>query len=410
MKKTITTLHAQLQQLEALHKDGALGRPAYDSARAQLERQILDLVLADPAGAAAATNAAPADDGPRPSTRLVATLAAAVLVVAGAGYAWTGSPGLALGTATNAAASAEPASPHDSNDMQFAAAVEKLAAKLETQPDNAEGWAMLARSYSRLGRFGEAVPAYAKAVALNGNDANLLADYADALAVNSDRKIEGEPLKLVERALKLEPDNPKALALAGTAAFDRKDYAGAVRYWEKLAEVAPPDNQFMAQLQSSIAEARDLGGLGPAATAATAKPAPAAAPKAAPAAPAAPPVAAAGGGGAVRGTVRLAPAIANLAAPTDIVFIYARAADGPRMPLAILRKQVKDLPVEFALDDSQAMSPASRLSLFPKVVISARVSKSGQAQPSAGDLSGQSAAVANDASGVGVEINEVVKN
>jgi cytochrome c-type biogenesis protein CcmH len=404
MKKTIATLRAQLQQLEALHKDGALGRPAYDSARAQLERQILDLVLADPAGAAAAGTAALADDTPRPSTRLVATLAAAVLVVAGAGYAWTGSPGLALGTASTAAANAEPASPHDSNDMQFAAAVEKLAAKLETQPDNAEGWAMLARSYSRLGRFGEAVPAYAKAVALNGNDANLLADYADALAVNNDRKIEGEPLKLVERALKLEPENPKALALAGTAAFDRKDYAGAVRYWEKLAEVAPPDNQFMAQLQSSIAEARDLGGLGPAAAT---KPAQAAAPKAAPATPVA---AAAGGNAAVRGTVRLAPAIAKLAAPTDTVFIYARAAEGPRMPLAILRKQVKDLPVEFALDDSQAMSPASRLSLFPKVVISARVSKSGQAQPSAGDLSGQSAAVANDASGVGVEINEVVKN
>ena len=403
MKKTITTLRAQLQQLEALHKDGALGRPAYDSARAQLERQILDLVLADPAGAAAASGAVPADDGPRPSTRLVAGLAAAVLVVAGAGYSWTGSPGLALGTAPAAAAGAEPTSPHDSDDMQFAAAVEKLAAKLETQPDNGEGWAMLARSYSRLGRFGEAVPAYAKAVALNGNDANLLADYADALAVNSDRKIEGEPLKLVERALKLEPENPKALALAGTAAFDRKDYAGAVRYWEKLAEVAPPDNQFMAQLQSSIAEARDLGGLGPAAS----KAATAAAPRAAAAAP---PVAAAGGGAVVRGTVRLAPAVAKLAAPTDTVFIYARAAEGPRMPLAILRKQVKDLPIEFALDDSQAMSPASRLSLFPKVVVSARVSKSGQAQPSAGDLSGESAAVANDASGVGVEINEVVKN
>lgn len=406
MKKTITTLRAQLQQLEALHKEGALGRPAYDSARAQLERQILDLVLADPTGAASAAatgSAAPPDDAPRPSMRLVATLAAAVLVVGGAGYTWTGSPGLALGMAPAAVAGAEPPSPHDSADMQFAAAVDKLAAKLEAQPDNAEGWAMLARSYSRLGRFADAVPAFAKAVALNGNDANLLADYADALAVKNDRSIEGEPLKLVERALKLEPDNAKALALAGTAAFDRKDYAGAVRYWEKLALVAPPDNQFMAQLQGSIAEARELGGLGPAAAA----PAQALAPKAAPAAAT---VAAAGGNGAVRGTVRLAPAIAKLAAPTDTVFIFARAAEGPRMPLAILRKQVKDLPVEFALDDSQAMSPASRLSLFPKIVVSARVSKSGQAQPSPGDLTGQSAAVANDASGVGVEINEVVKN
>ena len=402
MNNTIATLRGQLQQLEGLHKAGALGQPAYDSARAQLERQLLDHVLAEPGALAAAGDATPPDNAPRPSTRLLATLAAAVLVVAGAGYAWTGSPGLAWGTVPSASSSADPASPHDSEDMQFAAAVDKLAAKLAAQPDNADGWAMLARSYSRLGRFADAVPAYAKAVEQSGNDANLLADYADALAVNNSRQIQGEPLKLVERALKLEPDNAKALALAGTAAFDRKDYAGAVRYWERLAQVAPPENQFMAQLQSSIAEARELGGLGPA----TANPAQAAAPRAAAAAP----PAAAGGNAAVRGTVRLAPAIAKLAAPTDTVFIFARAAEGPRMPLAILRKQVKDLPVEFSLDDSLAMSPAARLSLFPKIVISARVSKSGQAQPSPGDLSGQSAAVANNASGVGVEINEVIKN
>jgi cytochrome c-type biogenesis protein CcmH len=405
MKQTIATLRTQLQQLQALHKDGTLGQPAYDSARAQLERKLLDLVLADPAAASSTTHAAaPADDAPRPSMRLVASLAAAVLVVAGVGYGWNGSPGLALGVAPSATAGAEPASPHDSDDMQFAAAVDKLAAKLETQPDNADGWAILARSYSRLNRFAEAVPAYAKAIALSPNDANLLADYADALAVSNDRRIEGEPLKLVERALKIDPDNAKALALAGTAAFDRKDYAGAVRYWERLAAIAPPDNQFMAQLQGSIAEARELGGLGPATPG---QPAQAAAAPRAEAAPA--PVATSGNAG-VRGTVRLAPAMAKLAAPTDTVFIFARAAEGPRMPLAILRKQVKDLPADFSLDDSLAMSPAAKLSLFPKIVVSARVSKSGQAQPSAGDLSGQSAAVANNASGVGVEINEVVKN
>ncbi len=406
MNQTITTLRAQLQQLASLHQSGVLGQPAYDSARAKVERQLLDLVLADPAAASAPDKATTADRTPRAPVRLLASLAAAVLVVASAGYAWTGSPRLAWGPAPLAAAGAEPASPHDSEDMQFAAAVDKLAAKLEAQPDNAEGWAMLARSYSRLGRFAEAVPAYAKAVAQSGNDANLLADYADALAVNNDRKIAGEPLKLVERALKLEPDNAKALALAGTAAFDRKDYAGAVRHWERLAQVAPPDNQFMAQLQGSIAEARELGGLGPgkAVAALAAAPAPAAS------MPTAAATATTGAKPTVRGTVRLAPAMAKLVAPTDTVFIFARAAEGPRMPLAILRKQVKDLPAEYSLDDSLAMSPAARLSLFPKIVVSARVSKSGQAQPSPGDLSGQSAAVANNASGVGVEINEVVKN
>ena len=118
----------------------------------------------------------------------------------------------------------------------------------------------------------------------------------------------------------------------------------------------------------------------------------------------------AAGGATIRGTVRLAPALAMMAAPTDAVFIFARPAEGSRMPLAIVRKQVKDLPVDFVLDDSMAMSPGAKLSLFPQVVVSARVSKSGQAVPSAGDLSGQSAPIAPTASGLLIEINEVVKN
>ena len=113
-------------------------------------------------------------------------------------------------------------------------------------------------------------------------------------------------------------------------------------------------------------------------------------------------------GATIRGTVRLAPALADRAAPTDTVFIYARPAEGSRMPLAILRKQVKDLPVEFTLDDSMAMSPAAKLSLFPKVVVSARVSKSGQAVPSAGDLVGETPAMANHGEGVALVIDQVV--
>jgi cytochrome c-type biogenesis protein CcmH len=108
--------------------------------------------------------------------------------------------------------------------------------------------------------------------------------------------------------------------------------------------------------------------------------------------------------------VRLSPALAKQAAPDDAVFIYARAAEGSRMPLAILRHQVKDLPLNFKLDDNLAMSPAAKMSLFPKLIISARVSKSGQAMTAPGDLTGQSAPVPNNASGLVVEINEVVKN
>ena len=304
-----------------------------------------------------------------------------------------------------------PASGADA-DAQFIAAVEQLAERLKGQPDDVEGWAMLARSYGMLGRLDDALPAYQKAVALNGQDARLLADYADTLALKNDRNLEGEPLALVERALKIEPTNLKALSLAGAAAFNRKDYAGAVRYWERVVQHAPAESPYLPQVQASIAEARERGGLGPASgAAAQAKPPPAAVATAKPAAaPLATPAPDAAGGATIRGTVRLAPALAMMAAPTDAVFIFARPAEGSRMPLAIVRKQVKDLPVDFVLDDSMAMSPGAKLSLFPQVVVSARVSKSGQAVPSAGDLSGQSAPIAPTASGLLIEINEVVKN
>ena len=411
MTDPITTLRGKLQQLEAQHQSGTLGKKAYDRSRAALERELLDHVLAAPpataAPAAPATPAAaamtPATRAPRPPVRLIAALAATVVAVAGAGYWWKGAPSLLAGVPA-AAAGAEPASPHDSGGPQFAAAVEQLAEKLKAQPDNAEGWAMLARSYLQLGRLPDALPAFAKAVALQGEDARLLADYADALAVQNNRSLEGEPTALIDRALKIEPNNPKALALAGTAAFNRKDFAGAVRHWEKLAQTAPADSPFLGQLQSSIAEARELGGLGPARTQAAAAPVP-------------PPKAAAAEGGAaavvngtVSGTVTLAPALKAKVSPDDAIFVFARAATGSRMPLAFMRAQVKDLPLAFTLDDSMAMSPAAGLSTAAgEVVVDARISKSGQAMPQAGDLEGLSPPTSPGSAGINVVIAGEVK-
>jgi cytochrome c-type biogenesis protein CcmH len=402
MNDDISTLRTQLQELKALHDEGSLDAKAYDKAKAPLERKLLDSVLAAPVAAPATA---------RPNRNFIALMSVAVVAIAGAGYLWKGSPGAPSastpGATRSAAATADGVAPphsEDDNEQQFAAAVAQLAEKLKAQPDNAEGWAMLARSYSRLGRHAEAVPAYEKAVALNGNDARLLADYADTLAVQNNRSLAGAPMKLVERALKIDPDSPKALALAGTDAFERKDFATAVRHWEKLAQGMPADSAFMPELQSSIAQARELGGMPKAATApavaATAGPAPGPAPTQAAAAP---------GVSTLQGSVRLSPAMAKLASPTDTVFIFARAAEGPRMPLAILRMQVKDLPLKFTLDDSSAMSPAMRLSQHPRVVVGARVSKSGQATPAPGDLVGQSGPVDNTAGAVDIEINEQVK-
>jgi len=415
MNKDIKALRAQLQTLKKQHGEGKIGRKAYESGKSQLEREILEAVLAAPEAEAAAA-------APRVSRSMSLGLLSFVVVLAVAGYAWRGSPGVpSAGPPSPEAAAAAAGNPHTSDaaeQEQFAAAVEKLAERLKGQPDDAEGWAMLARSYGMLGRTDEAVPAYQKAVALNGQDARLLADYADTLALKNNRNLEGEPMKLVERALKIEPNNLKALSLAGAAAFNRQDFAGAVRYWEQVVQHAPPDSPYLPQVQSSIAEARERGGLGPAAAAAgrpaaatAASPATVVAAQAA-AAPQAKPAAAtdAAAAGMIRGTVRLSPALAMMAAPTDAVFIFARPAEGSRMPLAILRKQVKDLPVDFVLDDSMAMSPGAKLSLFPKVVVSARVSKTGQAVPATGDLTGQSAPIGPTASGLMIEINEVVKN
>jgi cytochrome c-type biogenesis protein CcmH len=249
-----------------------------------------------------------------------------------------------------------------------------------------------------LGRNDDAVKAYETAVKQQGDDAVLLADYADALAVKNNRTLAGEPMKHVRRALELDPRNVKALALAGTEAFDRKDYAGAVRYWEDLLKFGPTDGGFIAQVKASVAEARQLGGM-PAAVA-TAPPAVAQVTPKSSASPA---------NSTVAGTVSLNAALASKAGPDDTVFIFARAAEGSRMPLAVLRRRVRDLPVQFTLDDSLAMSPAAKLSGAPRVIVGARVSKSGNAMPAPGDLTGQVGPVELGSTGLAIEIREQVK-
>jgi cytochrome c-type biogenesis protein CcmH len=385
----IAALRGQLQQLQAQHAKGALGKKDYERERARIERALLDQVLAAPIAVPSA------DQAPRAPRKLVALLSVGVLAVALAGYTWTGSPAL-IGSQVPVAQGE--ASPHDggAGQQEFAAAVDSLAEKLKAQPDNPQGWVMLARSAMQLGRAEQSVAAFEKALALVGEDAQLLADYADALAVKNNRNLEGEPNKLIERALKADPNNLKALALAGTVAFNRQDYAGAVRLWEKLAAVAPPDTPWREQMQSSIAEARSRAGMATAAPVAQA--------------PAQGTAQTAGVLAAkLSGTVSLAPALAAQAAPTDTVFVFARPAEGSRMPLALLRAQVKDLPIRFDFDDAMAMTPAAKLSQHPTVVVDARISKTGQAQPAPGDLTGRSAPIANDSSGVAVVIDQVVK-
>ena len=415
MAQDLSALRRQLAQLKELHESGVLSAAQYDESRVPLERRVVELVMsgaadapaASPgagipvASAGAATAATPAAAS-KPSSKLLAVLAGVVVVVGAAGYFLLGSPPQINNEGPAAAAPDGQAAPHATSSEQIAAMVDKLAERMKSNPDDAEGWAMLARSYSVLGRHPEALLTYEKAIKLRGDDAQLLADYADSLAVKNDRKLAGEPMKWVDKALKLDPKNVKALALAGTNAFDKKDFAGAVKFWETAVEIGPADSGYVQQIKGGLVEARQLAGLPPKDD----KPA-VVAQGAAGSTPPAP--SALVSDKAVSGSVTLSPAMAKLASPDDTVFIFARAVEGARMPLAILRKQVKDLPVKFTLDDTLAMSPAAKLSGAASVIVGARISKSGEALPKAGDLSGQAGPLPLGSTGVKVEISEQVK-
>jgi cytochrome c-type biogenesis protein CcmH len=361
----------QLCELDADLRAGTLAQDQYDRSRAEIEARLLQDVNRP-------------DSTPEQRRSEVSAVAFAIAVPACALVVY-----LAVGTPQAILTAGAPeGAPHGVTEEQVLAMVERLAARMRANPDDPQGWKILARSYAALGRFKEASDAYANAAARATDDAQLYADYADALAMAQGRTLEGEPEKLIARALEIDPANTKALALAGTIAFNRKEYAKAADYWERILAVVPPDSETAQAARANVAEARARAGGAPAAPPATAAAAP---------------------GSRVSGVVSLAPQLAAKVAPTDTVFIFARAAEGPRMPLAILRRQARELPIEFALDDSMAMTPAMKLSSFAQVVIGARVSKSANATPQLGDLQGFTAPVALGTERIDVVIDTEVR-
>ena len=393
----VAILRDQLRELAADLATGTMPRDQYEQAKRELEQRVLEEskaipnVLSAPSQSAAWTAAILGGAIP----------IAALLLYVALGNHDAFAPTAARGTTSGA--------DHEVTPQQVEAMALSLAAKLEKEPGNVDGWVMLARTYYAMNRHAEAARAFDRAVALVPDNADLLADYADTLGA-SEGGLRGKSLELIERALKADPTHWKALALAGTAAFNRKDYKQAVDYWERMKKTVPPDSPIAGSVDASIAEARELGGLKAGPT--SASPALAAAPvggtaKGSPT-PAPAPQSSALSGATVAGTVKLSPALAGKVSPTDTVYIFARAADGPKMPLAILQKQVKDLPVAFAFDDSMAMAPNFALSNFPSVVVGARVSKSGNAAPQSGDLEGLSPVVKIGATGLSIVIDRTV--
>ena len=362
----------ELAELEREHAEGAMPEQQYREARQEIERRLLEDVHPEaehakvPAGRRAALWAALA-------------VAIALPLVSVLGYLQFGDI-----AALNPVVRQEG---HPITPAEMTKLVDKLAERLKKNPDDATGWTMLGRSYAVLGKFQDAANAYSRAVALVGDDAALLADYADALAMAHGGRLAGEPMKIVQRGLKSDSKNVKLLALAGSAEFEQKNYADAVKYWQRsLAELAP-GSEFRHAIENSIDEARRRGRL----------PAPAKKAQVASSAK------------AITGTVKLAQGLASKVQPGDTLYVFARAVNGPPMPVAILRVAASQLPYKFRLDDSSAMAAGSKLSAQSEVVVGARISRSGNALPQPGDLEGTSAPVAPGTSGLELSIDRVVR-
>lgn len=400
----------QLAELDADLAAGTLAPDQHQQARREIERRLLEEVSQAAPDAAAGRHKAKGKERPRGGRRTAVVVAVAVPALAVSLYLVLGSP---EGLDPKAVASGAQEQAHSLTPEQIIGMVRSLSERLEKNPEDPEGWVMLGRSYNVLQRFSDAAQAYANAVKRVPGDPQLLADYADTLAMAQGKTLQGEPEALVLRALEIDPQNVKALALAGTAAYQRKDYAAAAGHWQKILVLIPPESDMARSISGSIAEARSLGGgtAQAAAPAAPAAPMLPAAPVAAAPGPAGPPAAAPAGSGtaAVRGIVRLDPRLTDRADPGDTLFVFARAAEGPRVPLAIRRAQVKDLPLAFTLDDSMSMAPNMKLSLFKQVVVGARISKTGNALPQPGDLQGLTPVVEVGAAGLAIVINSEVK-
>lgn len=238
--------------------------------------------------------------------------------------------------------------------------VDEFAAKMDKEPDNLKGWAMLARSYRILGRNTEAANAYARAGSFIDSDPQLLADYADVLAANANGNFAGKPQQLINKALAQDPNNLLALWLSGTAAFNVQNYKAAVQSWEKLAKQLPGESDEARAIAASIAEARSKGGLASAS---------------------APAISNQG----VSGQVDIAPELKPKIKVGDVLMVIARKP-GERMPVAVLKTPVTAFPISFVLNDALAMSPNALISQIPEVSVEVRISKTGMAMPEAGDL------------------------
>ncbi len=376
-------LRDQITEMDADLKNGLLTPELHEQGKRELEARLLEEV--------GDTKNFEVSNKPHP-LKITAIVLSVLLTVASVGlYLKIGNPGAFSPQMAQGGASISGGVVHS------AAEIDALAKKVEENPSDGESLMVLANSYMEAGRFAEAAQAYEKLTKLAADEAWVWADYADALAMAQGKTLRGKPTEILNKALSLDPNSTKALALAGSAAIERGDFVATITYWEKLRGLIPADSEDAKMIDDGINEARQMlshtkGGKSSKLESIN-SPAPAAA----------------AGKERISGKVTLSNALKGKVSPDDTVFVLARAAEGPPMPLAVLRKQVRDLPLDFELDDSMAMSPQMKLSSFDQVVIVVRISKSGNAMPKPGDMQGMSKPLHPGTSKVNVQIDQLIK-
>ena len=357
----------QILDLDREHDSGHISDQEWQQSRDELSLRLLeDTAAVDD----------PAAKTEKPAIWTAVVLAVALPLGSMGMYMWVGQP-----EALNPLALKTPdqVDPKDLTKM-----AQTLAEKLQDKPDNLQGWVMLGRTYRTLENFDAALRAYDSALKLSDDD-DLKLERIEVIAMQRQGQFEGEPWNVIREVLQRDPQHFGALLTAGSASYAEGKFADALKYWEQARKPLDANNPDLQGLESAIATVRERLGMPPA--------------KAAPAA---------ASGLNVTGQVNLSASLKSKASPNDVVFIYATPANGDRMPLAIFKTTVSQLPFNFTLDDSTAMAPDRKLSAAGEVMVKVRVTKSGNAMPQSGDLSGSLGPVKVGAKGLKLEIKDQI--
>jgi cytochrome c-type biogenesis protein CcmH len=372
-QQNVVIAQERLSELEADLANGVLSQDQFDQAKVELEQALL-LDLGDDGNAG---EQAPKSAGRAALVALVIAVPALTLYL----YNHLGQPQLAVAQQVAHQDGNGPAGEMPSVEEM----IDALVARLKENPEDAEGWFLLGRTYMVLKQYPEAVTAYETVYKLVGDEPGVILALADALAMAQDGNMGGRVAELVRKAVQIAPDSATALWLGGMVEEQQGNYTQAVALWRKLQTMVTDDKEAYDRVSQLIAAAERKSG--------TSSAAPGEVLESSQAQPV-------DGQASIRVKISLSPGLQALVGSDEILFVYARPMEGPKMPLAASRHKAGELPLEVTLSDADAMMPQMRLSNFAEVLVGARISRTGNAIAESGDLKGEVASVSVTGSGM----------